>query len=71
LDQDFLVYIILATTIGLIFYSFVKSLKRKETTANGCGGCTGCELHKYNRGCNNSEILADCNTKQNSLRHNH
>ncbi len=51
MDQDIIVMLIVASTVGYIALSFVKSIRPKKIKSGGCGGCTGCELSKFDRGC--------------------
>jgi hypothetical protein len=51
MNQDLIVFAIIGLTASLTLFSFIKNLRTKKVD-NGCGGCTGCELSKFNRGCN-------------------
>ena len=50
MNQDYIVFFIIASTISYTIYNLVKGLKTKKVKS-GCGGCTGCELSKFDHGC--------------------
>ncbi len=50
MTQDLIVFAIITMTVGYVLFSFVKNLRAKKVS-NNCGGCTGCELSKFDRGC--------------------
>ncbi|MCX6170034.1 MAG: hypothetical protein NTX65_11875 [Ignavibacteriales bacterium] len=50
MNQDLAVFAIIGLTASLTVFSFIKNLLTKKTK-NGCGGCTGCELSKFDAGC--------------------
>ncbi len=45
MNQDLIVFAIIALTIGYVVFGFVKNLTTKKVKT-GCGGCTGCEIRK-------------------------
>ena len=45
MNQDLIVFAIIALTIGYMVFGFVKNLRTKKIK-NGCDGCTGCDLSK-------------------------
>ncbi|MBA4406395.1 FeoB-associated Cys-rich membrane protein [bacterium] len=45
MNQDLIVFVIIASTIGYTIYSFIRGIK-VEKKQSGCGGCSGCELSK-------------------------
>ncbi|MBN2744344.1 attachment p12 family protein [Breznakibacter xylanolyticus] len=49
MNQETIVMLIIALTIGAVIYNVVKSLTTKSK--NSCGGCTGCDLSAHNKGC--------------------
>lgn len=51
MNQDLIVLVIVALTIGYVLYSLIKNLRVKKVS-NGCGGCTGCDVSKGNLSCN-------------------
>ena len=57
MNQDLIVFAIIALTIGYVVFGFVKNLTTKKVKT-GCGGCTGCELgrNKVNN-CNKVERI--------------
>jgi len=57
MNQDFIVYAIIALTIGFTVFGFVKNLKTKQVKS-ACGGCTGCELSgSKSNGCHQVEKI--------------
>lgn len=49
MNQETIVILIIALTIGAVIYNVVKSLATKNK--NSCGGCTGCDLSAKNKEC--------------------
>jgi hypothetical protein len=64
MTQTIIVFIIVIAAIGYSIYSFVKNLRKKETTA--CGGCNGCDIkkeitkHSSNNSPNSASISCGC-----------
>ncbi|MFH1195984.1 MAG: FeoB-associated Cys-rich membrane protein [bacterium] len=56
MNQDLIVLVIVALTIGYVFYSLIKNLRVKKVN-NGCGGCSGCSVSKGNLTCSNSKKI--------------
>jgi hypothetical protein len=50
MNQDFIVFAIIALTIFYIVFGFVKNLGVKKVKS-GCGGCTGCDLSRIKKRC--------------------
>jgi hypothetical protein len=49
MNQDIIVLMIVAVTIGIVVYNVIRSLTAPKKS--GCGGCTGCDLSSRNKGC--------------------
>ncbi|RJP70271.1 MAG: FeoB-associated Cys-rich membrane protein [Ignavibacteriales bacterium] len=45
MNQDFIVFAIIALTVFYVAFGFVKNLKTKKVKSS-CGGCTGCDLSR-------------------------
>ncbi len=55
MNQDLIVFAIIALTVFYVAFGFVKNLKTKKVKS-GCGGCTGCDLSRNkSAGCNHLE----------------
>jgi len=53
-NQDIIVFAIIALTIFYVAFGFVKGLRTKKVKS-ACGGCTGCDLSRDRNnaaGCN-------------------
>ena len=50
MNQDTIVLIIVAITVGIIIYKVVHSLTSpKQNSCGSCNGCSGCELTKIKK----------------------
>ncbi len=57
MNQDLIVFAIIALTVFYMGFGFIKNVKTKNNKS-GCGGCTGCELSKTkSTGCNHLENI--------------
>lgn len=57
MNQDIIVFAIIALTIAYMVFGFVKNLRTKQVKS-ACGGCTGCELSgSKSKGCHQVEKI--------------